>query len=100
MENQKVEKLEIVINAREMKKKDGGTFLAYRTTAKNGRFLEVHFKKVCNNIPKTEGTFICKVLKENISIEKNRLFPRMWIGNIEEEPIKYVTTTVDLSEYI
>ena len=79
MEEMKVFK---IIEVKEINTKDGKKFNTYKTVAKNGKKLDVRFRKDCKNIPTEPCEILVKV--ENCNVDSTRQYPILWVTNVEE----------------
>ena len=86
-----MKKIKIIV--KEMQTKEGKKFLSYKAVKIDGKLIDCRFTKEVKNLP-TETCFI-NVEASNINIEKNCVFPKLWVKKIESiDP----TTRVELSE--
>lgn len=61
-------------------------FNVYKSVTKNGRKIDVKFRKTCKSVP-TENSYIT-VKVDNMNMQKNTEFPILWINEIEKsEPM-------------
>lgn len=92
---------EIVLFAEEKTAKEtGNKFTAYKTVAKNGRFMTVKFRKEVKNAPQTPGTYWLKTDASNVSIDTNRQYPVLWVHAIDEVAPYVKTSSANVDEYI
>lgn len=81
MSKPKVYELEIKVV--EMETLDGKKkFNAYKVLGKDGRYMDLKFRKEVVNLPKENGLLYVK--SENLSIDNNRKFPATWIHAFEK----------------
>lgn len=73
--------INVYVKVFEGKTKEGKKFDYYKLVDKNGKFIDVRFTRTVTNKP-TEDSII-KVDVNNISYDKNRLYPCYWIREIE-----------------
>lgn len=71
-----------IIEAKEITAKNGNKFTAYKTVGKGGRKMDVRFTRACKNVPTEPCTIVVK--RENANVDKTRLYPILWIKDIEE----------------
>lgn len=92
---------ELVLFAEEKTAKEtGNKFIAYKTVAKNGKFMTVKFRKEVKNAPEKPGTYWLKVLPENVSVDTNRQYPVLWVHAIDEVAPYVKTSSANVDEYI
>lgn len=70
-----------IIEVKEITAKNGNKFKAYKTVGKGGRKLDVRFVQDCSQIPKEPC--IIGVLRSNANVDKSRVFPILWIKDVE-----------------
>lgn len=76
MNGPKVYELEIkVVEMETLDKKK--KFNAYKVLGKDGRYMDLKFRKEVENLPKENGLLYVKA--DAISIDKNRKFPATWV---------------------
>jgi len=68
-------------------KETGEKFPTFRTTAKNGRFIRVKFRKEVENVPLNDCTVFCEQMK--CSLDTNRQYPILWIHEIDHTEALY-----------
>lgn len=76
-------KIKIIVKEREMKDANGKVkkFNTYKTVSKNGRFLDVKFRKEVTNLPTQNCYAIIDIDKMNV--DKNREYPVLWVSAVE-----------------
>lgn len=73
-------KIKIIVA--EKQTKDGNKkFNTYKTVTKNGRLIDVKFRKEVKNLP--EGTCFAEILVDNMNIDKTRQYPVLWVSAVE-----------------
>lgn len=78
-----VKKQEIRIIVEEKETKDGSRkFTAFKAVMKDGSLMDARFTKGCNNVPNKSCTIV--VLPDNANVDKNKLYPTLWIKAVEE----------------
>lgn len=97
---EKVVKQFVLFAEEKTAKETGNKFYAYKTVAKNGRFMTVKFRKEVKDAPQKEGTYWLKVLPENVSVDTNRQYPVLWVHAIEEIGDYVKTSNVNVDDYI
>lgn len=71
-----------IIEAKEITAKNGTKFTAYKTVSNGGRKMDVRFTRACKNTPTEPCTIVVK--RENANVDKTRLYPILWVKEIEE----------------
>lgn len=71
-----------IIEAKEITAKNGNKFTAYKTVGKGGRKMDVRFTRTCSKTPTEPCTIVVK--RENANVDKTRLYPILWVKDIEE----------------
>lgn len=67
-------------------KATGEKFPTFKTIRKDGKFMNLRFRKEVENVPVSD-CFIF-VANENCSIDKNRQYPVLWVHEIDHaEPL-------------
>lgn len=90
MEN--VKKIRVIVGT--AKTKDGRTFNTYKAVQKGGHLCDCKFRKEVKNLP--EKACIMVVKKDNINMQKNSLYPVLWVKAVESyEELPSSTNTVD-----
>lgn len=69
------------------------TFVAFQAVQKDGKLMNVGFRKEVENAPKKVGTYNLTVESTKMNIDKNRTFPKLWIKEIVK--VEKVEKTVD-----
>lgn len=88
VKNVKVQEIRIIAEERETK--DGKKkFMSYKAVMKDGSLMDTRFTQAVKNAPESSCTIVVKA--ENANIDKNRLYPILWVKAIEE--IKVIDTT-------
>ena len=72
-------KIQILVSAR--KTSEGRSFNTYKTTTKNGRLMDVKFRKEVKELPTTNCYAIISV--DNMNIDSNRQYPVLWVSAVE-----------------
>ena len=89
MDNVKRQEIRIIAEQRETK--DGARkFMTLKAVMKDGSLMDTRFTKACKNAPDKTCTIV--VLAENANVDKNRLYPILWIKAVEE--VKAIDTAV------
>jgi hypothetical protein len=57
-------------------------FNAYKVLGKDGRYMDLKFRKEVENLPKEKG--LLYVASADLSIDNNRKFPATWIHKFEK----------------
>jgi hypothetical protein len=70
-----------IIEVKEITAKNGNKFTAYKTVGKGGKKLDVRFTKACKNVPTSTCTIVVK--KENANVDTSRIYPILWVKNVE-----------------
>lgn len=70
-----------IIEVKEITAKNGNKFTAYKTVGKGGKKLDVRFTKTCKNVPTSTCTIVVK--KENANVDTSRIYPILWVKNVE-----------------
>lgn len=85
---------EIEIKVGTAKTKEGKEFTHYKALQKDGRYMDARFRNEVKNLP-TENSII--VVDENdISLDYNRKYPRVWFHKVlEVKPIAPKTINED-----
>ena len=76
--NETTRKIKIKVTPK--KTADGRSFNTYKTFSKNGRAVEVKFRKECKNIPEKDCFVICN--EDDMNLNVSGEFPVMWIRSI------------------
>lgn len=85
MEEKRTKQIEVLV--KECKTKDGRDFLGYKVVCKDGRLMDVSF---CRNVKAIEKNSIITAYEEDLSLDKNRKYPRLYIrGYISADEIVY-----------
>lgn len=76
-------KIKIIVKEREGKDPSGKVrkFNTYKTTTKNGRFMDVKFRKEVTNLP-TENCYAI-IGVDNMNVDSNREYPVLWVSAVE-----------------
>ena len=72
-----------MVQERETKDSNGKTkkFNTYKTTTKNGRLMDVKFRKEVTNLPTETCYAIINI--DNMNVDKNREYPVLWVSAVE-----------------
>jgi len=89
----KKEQLEVVkeleLKVEEVEYEDNGKkkkFNSYKVLTNEGRYMDLRFRKEVKDLP-TEDCII-KVKVKNLSVDRNRKYPRTWVHAVESiEPL-------------
>ena len=78
-------KIRIVKCETKKNSQNGNEFLSYKTLdpEKLGKLLDVKFTKACkNNVPES----VCEIVvdRDNCNIDRNRLYPCVWVKKVEK----------------
>lgn len=79
--SEKVENKELrIVKVEEITSKNGNKFTAFKAVQKNGKLIDVRFRRDCPNKPDHP----CIILVENDqwNLDKNRLYPCIWIKSV------------------
>ena len=71
-------KIKIVVQ--EKTATNGKKFNTYKTTTKNGRFIDVKFRKEVKNLPVENCYAIINV--DAMNVDKNREYPVLWVKDV------------------
>lgn len=71
-------KIKILVTERES---NGRKFNTYKTTSKNGRLMDVKFRKEVKELPTENCYAVIDIDKMNI--DKNRQYPVLWVSAVE-----------------
>lgn len=74
-----VKELEVVVRDIQV---DDVKFKAYKTYQKNGRAIDLKFPNDVANKPKENCIIVVKI--ENMNLQTNTKYPRLWVKQIEE----------------
>lgn len=69
------------------------TFVAFNAVQKDGKLINVGFRKDVENAPKKVGTYNLTVESTKMNIDSNRTFPKLWIKEIVK--VEKLEKTVD-----
>lgn len=72
-------KIQILVTPR--KTSEGRSFNTYKTTTKNGRLMDVKFRKEVKELPTTNCYAIIGV--DNMNVDANRQYPLLWVSAVE-----------------
>lgn len=72
-------KIEILVEER--KTAEGKKFNVYKTFTKNGRKIDVKFRKEVKNLP--EGNSYAIVDVDDMNVDKSKRFPVLWIAQVQ-----------------
>lgn len=75
----KTQQIELIV--KELKTKEGKAFRAYKAVTVDGKLMDVSFTREVKNLP--EKNCIIEVANENMNLDKNRKFPKLWVKKIE-----------------
>lgn len=73
--------------------KEGKSFDTFKAVQKDGKLIDVHFKKTCK-MP-TESGF-ATIESDKLQLNKTKKFPELWISEIKEFEPKSHTLNNDL----
>ena len=76
----------------EQRESNGKKFNVYKTTTKNGRLMDVKFRKEVKELPTETCYAIIDI--DNMNVDKNRDFPVLWVKAVES----YETLTENSTE--
>ena len=71
-------KIEIIVE--EKKTSEGKKFNTYKTFTKNGRKIDVKFRKEVKNLP-TENCF-ATIEVDSMNVDKSKRFPVLWVSEV------------------
>jgi len=74
--------IEIKIQVKEMKTKDGRAFNSYKAVTKNGALVDLKFRKAIKNLPEKNCWIVVDSTK--VSEDKTKEYPCWWIEEIIE----------------
>lgn len=77
---EQTKKLKVVVTER--KTEEGRTFNVFNTYSKNGRKMELKFRKEVKNIPDKNCHIICKI--DDIHVNTSNEYPVVWVKGIQE----------------
>lgn len=84
-------KREIRIIAEERETNDGSRkFMTFKAVLKDGSLMDCRFTRACKNAPEKSCTIV--VLSDNANVDKNKLYPVLWIKAVED--IIYPDTSI------
>lgn len=72
-------RIEILVE--EKKTAEGKKFNTYKTFTKNGRKIDVKFRKEVKNLP-TENCY-ANIKTDNMNVDKSKRFPVLWVSEVE-----------------
>lgn len=79
--------IKVEVSTKEVTKKDGTTFLAFKGLTKKG-WYDLKFKQNCENVP--THNCIIYVEKSKINVNRQGKYPVIWVETVAEiEEIKY-----------
>lgn len=84
-----------IAKVEEIKQANGNTFTAFKVRAKGNRLMDCRFVRTCKNVP----TEVCDIVvkEENANVDNSRMYPILWIKEVEE--IRPVVKTSNLDNY-
>ena len=85
-----------VVKVTPIETKDGKKFTAYKTVGKDGKLLDLRFRRDVNNAPTEPCVIVVDEL--NVNVDNTRQFPVVWVSAIEE--IKPLERKSNIDEYI
>lgn len=85
-----------VVKVTPIETKDGKKFTAYKTVGKDGKLLDLRFRRDVTNTP-TEPCVIV-VADGNANVDTTRQYPVVWVNEIEE--IKPLERKSNIDEFI
>lgn len=92
MDKKKLLKIEVIVKA--MTTKDGRSFNTYKGVQKDGKLIDLKFRKEVK-APDCNGYIYCE--KEQVNLVKNVKFPVVWVRKIEKfEPKTVEAQQVDI----
>ena len=65
----------------EKQTKEGKKFNTYKTVSKNGRLMDVKFRKEVKDLP--EKNCFAVIACDNMNIDSNREYPVLWVNAVE-----------------
>lgn len=76
--------IKIYVEEKETKDENGKTrkFNVYHTYTKNGRKMQVKFRKEFTNLPTEKCTAV--ICKEDMNIDSSSRFPTLWVVEVQE----------------
>lgn len=72
-------KIEILVE--EKKTAEGKKFNTYKTFTKNGRKIDVKFRKEVKNLP--EGNCYAIIAVDEMNVDKSKRFPVLWVSQVQ-----------------
>ena len=76
--NETTRKIKIKVTPK--KTADGRSFYTYKTFSKNGRAIEVKFRKECKNAPEKDCFIVCN--EDDMHLNTSGEYPVMWVQAI------------------
>lgn len=90
-----MKKIEII--KRVVTTKEGKSFDAFKAVQKDGKLIDLKFKKEVKNLP-SESCFMF-VEKENINVNRSGKYPVVWVAKVEKyEESKTIRDNTDIFE--
>lgn len=72
---------------------NGKKFNTYKTTTKNGRLMDVKFRKEVKNLPTKNCYAIIYV--DDMNVDKNRQYPVLWVKAVESYETIEANTSIE-----
>ena len=72
-------RIEILVE--EKKTAEGKRFNTFKAFTKNGRKIDVKFRKEVKNLP--EGNCYAVIGVDNMNVDKSKRFPVLWVSQVE-----------------
>lgn len=72
-------KIKVTVTPR--KTADGRTFNTFKTYSKNGRAIELKFRKEVKNVPETNCYIVCNV--DDMHLNTSGEYPCLWVKEIQ-----------------
>lgn len=77
----------IEVVGKELKTKDGRTFIAWKAIGKDGKKYDLHFRREVKGIPEEAGVYNATLSKSNISVNNSGKYPTVWFrGSVDFTP--------------
>lgn len=70
-----------VVKVKEMKNKDGHGFLTYKTVDKNGKLMDLKFRREVKNAPEEPCTLLIES-PEDFNVDTTKQWPCVWVRKL------------------
>jgi len=94
---EKVLQVEVIAKKLEIKNgaNKGKSFIGFKAITVGGKLIDCSFTQAVTNQPKEEGRYILSVAADKMNIDKNSLFPKLWIQEVKSFVTKSSQSKVD-----